>query len=59
MTNDEKIQIKDRLFDLIERLHEVRELVDFDDVDLASALFKDAERQVRQLALMLKGASNG
>lgn len=59
MTNDEKIQVKDRLFDLIERLHEVRELVDFDDVDLANALFKDAERQVRQLALMLKGGSNG
>lgn len=54
MSNDEKIQVKDRLLDLIDKLHNAQELVELDDTALARVLLSDVAGQVQRLTLKLR-----
>lgn len=53
MTDQEKRQIKDRLLDLIDRIHGASELIEMDDIDLARVQLMDVAGQVQRLTLKL------
>lgn len=53
MTDKEKSQLKDRLLDVIEKLHGVRDLIEMDDVDLARVVLMDVAGQAQRLTLKL------
>lgn len=53
MTDKEKSQLKDRLLDVIEKLHGVRDLIEMDDVDLARVQLMDVAGQAQRLTLKL------
>lgn len=53
MTDKEKNQLKDRLLDVIEKLHGVRDLIEMDDIDLARVLLMDVAGQAQRLTLKL------
>lgn len=53
MTESEKYQIKDRLLDVIEKLHGARDLIEMDDTELARVQLMDIVGQVQRLTLKL------
>lgn len=53
MTNSEKWQIKDRLYDLIEKLQGATELVEMDDLALAGVVLMDVAGQIQRVKLKL------
>lgn len=59
MTDEEKTQVKDRLLDVIDKLHGARDLIEIDDVDLARIVLMDAVGQGQRLMLKLRGVQNG
>ncbi|WP_320862935.1 hypothetical protein [Actinobacillus minor] len=53
MTDGEKGQIKDRLYDLIEKLQGATELVEMDDLALAGVVLMDVAGQIQRVKLKL------
>ncbi|WP_234701709.1 hypothetical protein [Glaesserella parasuis] len=53
MTDSEKGQIKDRLYDLIEKLQGATELVEMDDLALAGVVLMDVAGQIQRVKLKL------
>ncbi|MDG6790447.1 hypothetical protein [Glaesserella parasuis] len=53
MTDSEKWQIKDRLYDLIEKLQGATELVEMDDLALAGVVLMDVAGQIQRVKLKL------
>ncbi|AUI66677.1 MULTISPECIES: hypothetical protein [Glaesserella] len=53
MTDSEKWQIKDRLYDLIEKLQGATELVEMDDFALAGVVLMDVAGQIQRVKLRL------
>ncbi|MFK5216465.1 hypothetical protein [Glaesserella parasuis] len=53
MTDSEKGQIKDRLYDLIEKLQGATELVEMDDFALAGVVLMDVAGQIQRVKLKL------
>ncbi|MDG6374593.1 hypothetical protein [Glaesserella parasuis] len=53
MTDSEKWQIKDRLYDLIEKLQGAMELVEMDDLALAGVVLMDVAGQIQRVKLKL------
>lgn len=53
MTDREKRQIKDRLYDLIEKLQGATELVEMDDFALAGVVLMDVAGQIQRVKLKL------
>lgn len=53
MTDSEKGQIKDRLYDLIEKLQGATELVEMDDFTLAGVVLMDVAGQIQRVKLKL------
>lgn len=53
MTDSEKWQIKDRLYDLIEKLQGATELVEMDDFALAGVVLMDVVGQIQRVKLKL------
>lgn len=53
MTDSEKWQIKDRLYDLIEKLQGATELVEMDDFALAGVVLMDVAGQIQRVKLKL------
>lgn len=53
MTDSEKWQIKDRLYDLIEKLQGATELVEMDDFTLAGVVLMDVAGQIQRVKLKL------
>lgn len=53
MTDSEKRQIKDRLYDLIEKLQGATELVEMDDFALAGVVLMDVAGQIQRVKLKL------
>ncbi|MDY6216948.1 hypothetical protein [Actinobacillus porcinus] len=53
MTDSEKQQIKDRLYDLIEKLQGATELVEMDDLALAGVVLMDVAGQIQRVKLKL------
>lgn len=55
MTDREKQQIKDRLYDLIEKLQGATELVEMDDFALAGVVLMDVAGQIQRVKLKIRG----
>ncbi|MCT8652167.1 hypothetical protein KZ415_06150 [Glaesserella parasuis] len=53
MTDSEKWQIKDRLYDLIEKIQGATELVEMDDLALAGVVLMDVAGQIQRVKLKL------
>ncbi|MFW9309818.1 hypothetical protein ACN9OS_05430 [Glaesserella parasuis] len=53
MTDSEKWQIKDRLYDLIEKIQGATELVEMDDFALAGVVLADVAGQIQRVKLKL------
>lgn len=53
MNDSEKRQIKDRLYDLIEKLQGATELVEMDDLALAGEVLMDVAGQIQRVKLKL------
>ncbi|MCT8544853.1 hypothetical protein [Glaesserella parasuis] len=53
MTDSEKWQIKDRLYDLIEKLQGATELVEMGDLALAGVVLMDVAGQIQRVKLKL------
>ena len=53
MIDSEKGQIKDRLYDLIEKLQGATELVEMDDLTLAGVVLMDVAGQIQRVKLKL------
>ncbi|MFW9319906.1 hypothetical protein ACN9OL_10625 [Glaesserella parasuis] len=53
MTDSEKWQIKDRLYELIEKLQGATELVEMDDLALAGVVLMDVAGQIQRVKLKL------
>ncbi|MDD2164789.1 hypothetical protein [Glaesserella parasuis] len=53
MTDSEKWQIKDCLYDLIEKLQGATELVEMDDLALAGVVLMDVAGQIQRVKLKL------
>ncbi|QSX10782.1 hypothetical protein J1G47_05135 [Glaesserella parasuis] len=53
MTDSEKWQIKDRLYDLIEKIQGATELVEMDDFALAGVVLMDVAGQIQRVKLKL------
>ncbi|MDO9758607.1 hypothetical protein Q7539_07130 [Glaesserella parasuis] len=53
VTDSEKWQIKDRLYDLIEKLQGATELVEMDDFALAGVVLMDVAGQIQRVKLKL------
>lgn len=53
MTDSEKWQIKDRLYDLIEKLQGATELVEMGDFALAGVVLMDVAGQIQRVKLKL------
>lgn len=54
MPEREKAEIKDRLLDLVDKLHTARELIEMDDLDLARMQLMDVAGQVQRVTLKLR-----
>lgn len=55
MNDSEKRQIKDRLYDLIEKLQGATELVEMDDFALAGVVLMDVVGQIQRVNLKIRG----
>ncbi|ATW46355.1 hypothetical protein Q7Z55_05115 [Glaesserella parasuis] len=53
VTDSEKWQIKDRLYDLIEKIQGATELVEMDDFALAGVVLMDVAGQIQRVKLKL------
>ncbi|MDP0056357.1 hypothetical protein Q7344_07275 [Glaesserella parasuis] len=53
MADSEKWQIKDRLYDLIEKIQGATELVEMDDFALAGVVLADVAGQIQRVKLKL------
>ena len=54
MTDSEKWQIKDRLYDLIEKLQGATEIVEMEDFELAGMVLADVAGQIQRVKLKLQ-----
>lgn len=54
MNDSEKRQIKDRLYDLIEKLQGATEIVEMEDFELAGMVLADVAGQIQRVKLKLQ-----